>query len=137
MLSKFPPLNFVLLVTLLILFPSSLRAAPYQDRFVWVFGYNLSRDADVIEIKQMLEDGAKHGINGAVLSSGMDSMSRQPAAFFRGLDELQKTCDQLHIELIPAGFSIGYGSAALGADKMLAEGLPVTDAPFVVHGNEA
>ena len=131
------PFGSFLALVLLFASPSFLRAQPYQDRFVWVFGYNLSRDGDIAAITKMLEDGAKHGIDGAVLSSGMDSMSRQPAAYFRGLEEVQRTCDRLHIELIPAGFSIGYGSAALGTDKMLAEGLPVTDALFIVHGNEA
>jgi hypothetical protein len=137
MLRKMFCLPILLFMAAMAGFASPLAAQAYQDRFVWVFGYNLSRDADITAIEQMLEDGARHGINGAVLSSGMDSMSRQPAAYFRGLEEVQKTCDRLHIELIPAGFSIGYGSAALGVDKMLAEGLPVTDAPFVVQGNEA
>jgi hypothetical protein len=111
--------------------------ATYQDRFVWIFGWNLSRDSDVQDINRVLEDGAKHGINGAVLSAGMDSMSRQQPAYFRRLDEVMKTCDRLKIELIPAGFSVGYGGSALGVNRMLAEGLSVQDAPFVVHGNEA
>jgi len=91
----------------------------------------------VQDINRVLEDGAKHGINGAVLSAGMDSMSRQQPAYFRRLDEVLKTCDRLKIELIPAGFSVGYGSSALGVNRMLAEGLSVQDAPFVVHGSEA
>jgi hypothetical protein len=114
-----------------------LKAAPYQDRFVWVFGWNLSRDSDVDAINRVLEDGAKHGINGAVLSAGMDSMTRQSPAYFRRLDTVRQTCDRLHIELIPAGFSVGYGSSALGVDKMLAEGVSVENAPFIVRGNAA
>jgi hypothetical protein len=112
-------------------------AAAYQDRFVWIFGWNLSRDSDVQEISRVLDDGAKHGINGAVMSAGMDSMSRQSPGYFRRLQEVKATCERLKIELIPAGFSVGYGGSALGVNRMLAEGVSVEDAPFVVRGNEA
>ncbi len=115
----------------------TLRAAPYPDRFVWVFGWNLGKDGDVAQINQLLENAAAHGINGAVLSAGMDSMSRQSPDYFRRLGEVNKTCERLKIELIPAVFSVGYGSPALGANRMLAEGVPVREAPFIVSGGEA
>src|SRR6476469_6017844 len=111
---------------------STASAAPYADRFVWVFGWGLGRDSDVDQIDKMLETAAQHGINGAVLSAGLDAMSRQSPDYFRRLDHVRQTCDRLHIELIPSVFSIGYGSPAVGEDKMLAEGLPVKDAPFLV-----
>jgi hypothetical protein len=115
--------------------PCSAQA--YQDRFVWLFGWNLTRDSDVEAIDKVLEDGAKHGINGAVLSAGMDSMTRQPPAYFARLQAIQQTCDRLHIELIPAGFGVGYGGTALSANRMLAEGVSVENAPFLVHENVA
>jgi len=124
-------------VTAIVTSASPLRAQRYQDRFVWVFGWNLQKDSDVTKIDQVLETSAKHGINGAVLSAGIDSMSRQQPAYFRRLDHVIETCRRLNIELIPAGFSVGYGSAALGVNRNLAEGLPVLDAPFVVKGDAA
>ncbi len=131
---RLAPVVFALLVVACCVPATS---AAYQDRFVWLFGWNLSRDRDVNDINRVLEDGANHGINGAVLSAGMDSMSRQSAAYFRRLEAVKQTCERLKIELIPAGFSVGYGGSALGVNRMLAEGLGVEDAPFVVHGNEA
>jgi hypothetical protein len=130
------PLAFAALLLLIFCSPGANGDA-YQDRFVWLFGWNLSRDSDVEAIDKVLEDGAKHGINGAVLSAGMDSMTRQPPAYFRRLDAVKQTCDRLHIELIPAGFGVGYGGTALAANKMLAEGIPVENAPFLVKGDEA
>ena len=116
---------------------STVSAAPYADRFVWVFGWGLGKDSDSEHIDQVLQTAAQHGMNGAVLSAGLDAMNRQSPDYFRRLDHVRQTCDRLHLELIPSVFSVGYGSPALGEDKMLAEGLPVKDAPFIVSGSDA
>lgn len=116
----------------------SLRAAPlYEDRFVWVFGWGLGRDADVTEICRVIETGAKAGLNGAVMSLGLDTLCRQGPDFFRRLETVQRCCETNRVELIPAVFSVGYGGGILSHDRNLAEGLPVVDAPFVVRGGEA
>jgi hypothetical protein len=113
-------------------------AAPvYPDRWVWVFGWNLNSDGDTAEIQQVLESGAAHGINGAVVSFGLDALCKKSPAFFRRLEAVQQTCARLKIELIPSVFSIGYGGGVLGHDRHLAEGLPVVEAPFVVRGQAA
>ena len=49
-------------------------AEPYADRFVWVFGWGLGKDSDVAEISKVLESAGQHGFNGAVLSSGLDTL---------------------------------------------------------------
>jgi len=109
----------------------------YSNHWVWIFGWNLKTDGDVVEITKVLESGAAHGINGAVISCGLDSLSTMTADFSRRLDKVQRTCERLKIELIPAGFGVGYGGTALSHDKYLAEGLPVVDAPFLVQGRSA
>jgi hypothetical protein len=130
------PLTFTFLLTALIAtIPAT--AAQYPDRFVWVFGWSLADDADVAEINQVLESAAQHGINGAVLSAGLDSLSHRSPDYFRRLEKIQETCARLKLELIPAIFSVGYGSPALGFNRMLAEGIPVIDAPFLVTGIQA
>ena len=112
-------------------------AAPYADRFVWVFGWGLGKDADVGEISQLLDTAGQHGCNGAVVSFGLDTLCKKTPDFFRRLDEVQSACARNKIELIPSVFSAGYGSFALAHDRNLAEGLPVEDAPFLVAGSEA
>lgn len=112
-------------------------AAPYEDRFVWIFGWGLGKDGDVAEIERVLEEGARHGINGAVASFGLDTLCKKPPEFFRRLDEVQKACASRKVEFIPSVFSVGYGGGALSHDRNLAEGLPVEDAPFVARGAEA
>lgn len=114
-----------------------LLAAPYPDRFVWVFGWGLTRESDVAEITRVIEQGAQHQLNGAVVSLGLDTLCRKPAEYFQRLDAVKAACERNHLELIPAVFSVGYGGAALSHDRNLAEGLPVDSARFAVHGGEA
>jgi hypothetical protein len=112
-------------------------AEPLPDRFVWVFGWNLNRDSDQAEITKVVSDASQGGLNGAVVSLGLDTLCKKDDDYFRRLRELQSYCEQRRIELIPSVFSVGYGGAALSHDRSLAEGLLVDDAPFVVSGTEA
>ena len=113
-------------------------AAPrYADRFVWVFGWNLDKEADVPAVTQVLDSAAKAGCNGAVVSFGLDTLCKKSPDYFRRLEAIRHACESNRLELIPAIFSVGYGGSALAHDRNLAEGLPVVDAPFVVSGREA
>ncbi len=111
--------------------------AAYSDRFVWVFGWGLDEDSDVTNVTRVLDAAAKHGLNGAVVSFGLDTLSKHDADYFRRLSAIQQVCERDHLELIPAAFSIGYGGGILAHNPNLAEGLPVVDAPFAVAGGEA
>jgi hypothetical protein len=111
--------------------------AAYPDRLVWVFGWGLGNDRDVTEITRVLDTAAQHGLNGAMVSFGLDVLCKHDADYSRRLDAVQQACEGHKIELIPAVFSIGYGGGILSHDRNLAEGLPVADAPFIVHGDAA
>jgi hypothetical protein len=119
------------------LLAASCADAAYPDRFVWVFGWGLGKDGDVAEITKVVEAGAQHGINGAVVSFGLDTLCKHDADYFRRLAAVQQACEKNRVELIPAVFSVGYGGGILSHDRNLAEGLPVEDAPFLVKGSEA
>ena len=129
--------TLVLFLWCLPLCAPTLAAQKYQDRFVWVFGWGLGKDSDVQEIEPLLAQAGRSGCNGAVLSSGLDTLCQQSPDYFRRLEAVQSACKSNGLELIPAIFSIGYGGGVLSHDRNLAEGLPVVDAPFEVHGNEA
>lgn len=130
--------NFRLWATCLVvcLATRSLVAA-YPDRFVWVFGWGLGKDSDVVEITQILDTAGQAGLNGAVVSFGLDTLCQHDAAYFWRLEMIQRACERNKLELIPSVFSVGYGGGILSHNLHLAEGLPVVDAPFVVAGNEA
>lgn len=128
---------FLVVVTTVAALAPPLRAETYPDRFVWIFGWNLRRDSDVAEISRVLESGAQHGINGAVMSLGLDTLCKKSPDYFRRLEQVRDACQRNKLELIPAVFSVGYGGAALSHNRNLAEGLAVVDAPFVVEGGMA
>lgn len=112
-------------------------ASQFQDRFVWVFGWNLSSDRNLEEMVRVLQQASKAGLNGAVASLSQDTLCKQPPDYFRRLAILREICQTNHLEFIPAIFSIGYGGGALTHNRNLAEGLPVKDAVFKVSGNTA
>jgi|ERR1043166_4616877 hypothetical protein len=113
------------------------RAATYPDRLVWVFGWGLHKDSDETGISNILATASRSGLNGAVLSASLDSLSQQPSDYFRRLDAVKRICDQLGLELIPSVFSVGYGGGVLAHDRNLAEGLPVENAAFIARKKEA
>jgi hypothetical protein len=128
--------NMLSLLMLLIV-PLAAGAGPYPDRFVWLFGWNLSREGDVAAIEQVLQTAGRHRLNGAVVSLGLDTLCTKREEYFRRLEAVRQACENNRLELIPAIFSVGYGGAALAHDRNLAEGLEVVDAPFVAGGGEA
>src|ERR1035441_4145736 len=89
---------FALLLLLSMAIPVA-AADPYADRFVWVFGWNLEKDPDVAQIIPVLKSAGEHGLNGAVLSAGLDSLSKKSPDYFRRLDQIQEACRQNHLEL--------------------------------------
>jgi hypothetical protein len=108
----------------------------YPYRWVRV-GTGLRSDADVEKVRQIAETASKHGLNGILLSAGLDMLDLQPEAYHRHLKQVKEICDRLSLEIIPSFLSAGYGGAVLAHDKNLAAGLPVRDAVFVVHKGEA
>ncbi|MEN6498310.1 MAG: hypothetical protein ABFD16_28755 [Thermoguttaceae bacterium] len=115
---------------------AEVSGAEYPCRWVYV-SRGLHKDQDVEEIRKIVETSAGHGLNGMLLSAGLDRLDAQPAAYRKRLGEVRQICDKHHIEIIPLVFSAGYGGGVLGFDRNLAEGLLVKDAQFVVQGQEA
>lgn len=102
-------------------------AGPRMDcRWFFSFGYGRNRD-DVDKIKALIDTGAAHGLNGMVLSSfGLDSITRWKKQDFALLREVADHCADKGMELIPTGFSAGYGGGVLGHDRSFAAALPTT-----------
>jgi len=112
------------------------RAKEYPDRWVYV-SRSLRSDKDVAEIERIVQTASEHGLNGMVLSAGLDRLDLQPADYLERLRKVRDICEKAHIEIIPGIFSVGYGSSVLAYNRNLAAGIPVIDAPFVVRNGEA
>jgi len=112
------------------------QAREYPCR--WVFVSNsLRADRDVNEVERIVQTASKHGLNGMVLTAGLDNLDRQPPEYLGRLAKVKATCDKLGVEIIPCIFSVGYGGALFAYNRNLAAGIPVNDAPFVVKDSEA
>ncbi len=116
--------------------PSLASGEEIPRRWVYV-SKGLHQDRDVDEIRGIVQTAAAHGLNGMVLSAGLDRIDRQPDHWFKRLEAVKRECGRRGVEIIPIVFSAGYGSSILGYDRNLAEGLLVKDARFVVQGTEA
>ena len=93
-------------------------------RWFFSFGYDRNR-GDVEKIKSLIDTAANHGLNGMVLSSfDLDSVTHWNEKDIIMLGEIADYCEKKRIELIPTGFSVGYGGGALGHDRNFAAALP-------------
>ena len=111
-------------------------AKPYPLRWMFV-SRSLSQNEDVNDIDGIVRVASEHGLNGMVLSAGLDLLSRQSPEYLARLGQVKRICEQRHVEIIPNIFSVGYGGSTLAHDRNLAEGIPVKDAPFVVENGQA
>jgi hypothetical protein len=93
---------------------------------------SLRTDRDVNEVERIVRIASEHGLNGMVLSAGLDHLDRQPPEYSGRLAKVKAVCDRLGVEIIPNIFSVGYGGSVLAYNRNLAAGIPVRDAPFVV-----
>ncbi len=133
MLRTFKYLALVMLIAPLV---SLCQAREYPCR--WVFVSNsLRTDQDVNEVERIVRIASEHGLNGMVLTAGLDNLDRQPPEYLGRLAKVKATCDKLGVEIIPCIFSVGYGGTLFAYNRNLAAGIPVNDAPFVVKDSEA
>jgi hypothetical protein len=108
----------------------------YPHRWFYV-SRSLREDRHVEEIRQIARTAAEHGLNGMLLAAGLDRLDLQPPEYFTRLEQVQKLCQQLGIEIIPNIFSAGYGGSVVSHNRNLAAGLAVKDALFVAANGEA
>ncbi|MHC4569314.1 MAG: hypothetical protein ACYTE3_26610 [Planctomycetota bacterium] len=124
------------LVLLVILLGSLCQGKVLPHRWVYV-SRSLQRDSDIVDIKRIVNTAAESGLNGMVLAAGLDRLDRQNRGYFTRLERVRRICKQNNIEIIPIGFSVGYGGSILGHDRNLAAGLYVKDALYVAENGRA
>ena len=66
------------------------RKELYPDRWVFVTR-GLGRDQDVQEIREIVKTSAEHGLNGIVLTAGLDKLDLADPDYLRRLAEVKKS----------------------------------------------
>jgi len=127
---------FLVAITLLYACGRGDGGGKYPYRWSYV-SRSLREDSHVEEIAEIAKTCSEHGLNGILLSAGLDRLDLQGADYKRRLGQVKQICADLGVEIIPSIFSVGYGSSVLAHDKNLAAGIPVKDALFVVKNGEA
>ncbi len=116
--------------------PACAERPVYPLRWVWVSS-GLSNDGQVEQIRAIARTASEHGLNGMVLSAGLDRIDLQPAAWFNRIEQVKQIALDARLELIPNIFSAGYGGSVISHNRNLAEGIPVREALFVAQNGEA
>lgn len=126
----------VSLVTVMGVDLSARAAELYPDRWVYV-SRSLTKDQDLEDLRDIVSVASAHGLNGMLWAGGADSLSRWDAQRLERLEQMKRICAEANIEIIPLGFSVGYGGGVLGFNPNLAAGLFVDKALFEVAGGRA
>ncbi|MBN1359641.1 MAG: hypothetical protein JW993_03565 [Sedimentisphaerales bacterium] len=129
-------IRWSLLVVVVLVSVARCQAKVYPNRWVFVSS-SLRSQAEVDRIEQIVQTASEHGLNGMVLSAGLDRLDRQSEDYLARLKRIKGFCADHKVEIIPNIFSVGYGGSVLAYDRNLAAGVPVVDAPFVVRDGRA
>src|SRR6267143_4572499 len=99
---------------------------------------NLWVDKNIDHLEAILRRAAKAGYTHVLLTdSKFARLGDMDARYFRNVGRVKKLAAELHLEIVPALFPIGYSNDILWHDPNLIEALPVRDALFVVKDSVA
>lgn len=130
------PVRILVLLALSLLFTQVADGADLQH---WLYcSQNLLVDKNVDNLEALFRRAAKAGYTHALLSdSKFARLGELDTRYFRNLDRLKKLATELHLEIVPALFPVGYSNDLLWHDPNLIEALPVRQALFVVQDGTA
>ena len=124
---------------LLLVIATCAWARAVEKPALWVYyPVNLLPNENVDQLEKLWRRAAAAGYTKVLLAdSKFARLPDMPRQYFRNCDRVKRLAAELHMEIVPAEFDIGYSNNLLSRDPNLAEGLPVKDTLFVVHGGAA
>src|SRR5437763_3941752 len=128
--------RFLLLAILVGQIAGVAAAAPLER---WIYcAQNLWVDKNIDEIEGLFQRASKAGYTHVLLTdSKFAKLGDMDARYFRNVDRVKKLAGELHLEIVPALFPVGYSNDLLWHDPNLVEALPVRGASFVVKNGQA
>lgn len=128
-----------LIVCLLVLLGlTSARCASKQPELWFYYSVNLQVSENLVPLEKVFRRAVAAGYTRVYLTDyKFGRLREQPASYFQNVEQVKKLADEIHLEIVPGLFPIGYSGSLLSLDPNLVEGLPVRDALFVVQKGEA
>lgn len=125
-------------LALLLSYPPAF-AGVSPGRQIWLYvSQNLWVDANLEALEKLFARAGRAGYTHVLLAdSKFAKLGDMDARYFRNVERVKRAAAASGLELMPALFSIGYSNDLLWHDPNLIEGLPVTNALFVVRGGVA
>lgn len=120
-----------------------LLGAPAARAFeLWLYcPTNLLVDDNVHELETLWRRAAAAGYTHVLLADSklakLGDLGDVTPRYFRNVERVKKIAAELHLELVPALFSIGYSNDLLWHDPNLIEAMPVRELPMVVRNGAA
>lgn len=109
----------------------------WSDRWVYC-PTNFQVDAGVDRLLGLFDRAAAAGYNGVILTDfKFGKMEGRPANYLANLARTRKAAADRHLALIACVMPVGYAGEILQNDPNLAEGVPASAVPFLVHGDTA
>ena len=128
----------ILALCLVLLIVSKGGAAEPPQQLWLYYPMNLLVDKNLEKAREVWQRAAAAGYDHILLAdSKFARLSKMDRHYFDNCRKAQETARQLHLQLVPALFSIGYSNDLLSLDPNLAEGVPVRDTLYTVHDGVA
>ena len=120
----------------------ALRAWPDEKRALWLYyPVNLQVSENVDALEKVWRRASAAGYTHVLLTDSkfarLGDLGGMEKPYFANVARVKRLAEELHLQLVPALFHIGWSNNMLWHNPNLAEGLPVKDAPFVVHDGKA
>jgi hypothetical protein len=125
---------------LLIVLMAQFAVAAAPD--LWFYqAANLLPEENIKKVEELWRRAAAAGYSHVLLADSkfeqLGNLGDNEARYRQHVARLRELATELKLQVVPAGFGIGYSNALLANDPNLAEGLPVRNALFVVHDGKA
>jgi len=131
----------LLLIGLLLLLggPAAWSEPETKSPELWFYySTNLQSEENLAPLETVFRRAAAAGYTQVYLTdSKFGRLDSVEPVYFQNAEKVKALASELHLEIVPGIFPIGYSEALLSHDPNLVETLPVRDALFVVNNGEA
>jgi hypothetical protein len=112
--------------------------APKRPELWFYYPVNLLPAENIPKLEAVFRRAAAAGYTQVFLDdSKFGKLADMPPSYFQNAEKVKQIAAELHLEIVPGLFPIGWSEGLLANDPNLVEALPVRDALFVVNKGEA